>query len=376
MAKVIISYRRSDSDVFAGRVRDRIAGSFGENSVFIDVDNIPFGTDFRDHIQKALAKADAVLVVVGPKWLGISKGGQSRITNDTDPVRIEVETALSKGIPTIPILVGKTDMPRPEQLPESIRSFAFINAAPVDTGRDFHRDLSRVIATINTILEPADTAAGDLRSSVFTAGPEQTTAAQSIGARTEAAAAQSRPIKRPLVIGSLSAAAIIAAVGVWFVVARPTSVGVSPMTQGIMTQPVTPLAPVTSTAPPAVAPVPVTPTPPAFVQTEPAMAADPGADVVRAFYTALGRGDGATASKLVVPERQTGHFDPQAMTKFFSSLSKPLQSLGVEPAGQNSYQATYTYVATTKVCNNSVVVSLTKRNAQYLIQNIDSRGGC
>ena len=157
MTKIIISYRRSDSDVFAGRVRDRLAGNFGEDSVFIDVDSIPFGKDFRVHIQEALAKADAVLVVVGPRWLGAGRGGHSRIKDDTDPVRIEVETALSKGIPTIPILVGQTNMPKPEQLPESLRSFAFINAAPVDTGRDFHRDLSRVIATINTILErPTD----------------------------------------------------------------------------------------------------------------------------------------------------------------------------------------------------------------------------
>ena len=105
-------------------------------------------------------------------------------------------------------------------------------------------------------------------------------------------------------------------------------------------------------------------------------AVDPGADVVRAFYTALGHGDGTTAAKLVVPENQTGHFDPQGMTKFFSSFAKPLQLISVAPYGQNAYQATYTYLATTKVCNNSVIVTLTKRNGQYLIQSIDSRGGC
>jgi formylglycine-generating enzyme required for sulfatase activity len=157
VTKIIISYRRSDSDLFAGRVRDRIAADFGEESVFIDVDNIPFGKDFRVHIQEALTSADAVLVVVGPRWLGRSKGGRSRIMDDTDPVRIEVETALSKGVPTIPILVGQTNMPKPDQLPESLRNFAFINAAPVDTGRDFHRDLNRIIAAINAILErPTD----------------------------------------------------------------------------------------------------------------------------------------------------------------------------------------------------------------------------
>jgi hypothetical protein len=83
----------------------------------------------------------------------VGKGGNSRIKDDTDPVRIEVETALSKGIPIIPILVGSTNMPKPEQLPDSLKPFAFINAAPVATGRDFHRDLDRVIKTINTILK-------------------------------------------------------------------------------------------------------------------------------------------------------------------------------------------------------------------------------
>jgi hypothetical protein len=152
MAKIVISYRRADSDVFAGRVHDRIVSRFGDQSAFIDVDNIPFGKDFRVHIQQELAKADALLVIVGPKWLGPTKGGRSRIMDATDPVRIEVETALGRGIPTIPILVGGTSMPKPAQLPETLKDFAFLNAAPVDTSRDFHRDLNRVIATIDQIL--------------------------------------------------------------------------------------------------------------------------------------------------------------------------------------------------------------------------------
>ena len=152
MAKIIISYRRSDSDVFAGRVHDRIVSRYGDQSAFIDVDNIPLGKDFRVHIQEELANADAILVIVGPKWLGSAKGGHSRIMDATDPVRIEVETALGKGVPTIPILVGNTTMPRPEQLPQTLKDFPFLNAAPVDTSRDFHRDLNRVIATIDKIL--------------------------------------------------------------------------------------------------------------------------------------------------------------------------------------------------------------------------------
>jgi hypothetical protein len=175
--KFIISYRRSDSDVFAGRIRDRLATRFGEDSVFIDVDNIPFGKDFRVHIQEALAEADAVLVVIGPKWLGGGKGGHSRIKDDSDPVRIEVETALNNRLPTVPILVGQTSMPKPEQLPQSLRNFAFINAAPVDTGRDFHRDLARVITTLETMIasrkDVATKQAGDKYSPIADPGEQE-----------------------------------------------------------------------------------------------------------------------------------------------------------------------------------------------------------
>jgi TIR domain len=376
LAKIIISYRRSDSDVFAGRVRDRIAGDFGENSVFIDVDNIPFGKDFRIHIQEALAEANAVLVVVGPRWLGIGKGGHSRITNDTDPVRIEVEAALSNGIPIIPILVGQTKMPAPEQLPESLRNFAFINAAPVDTGRDFHRDLNRVIATINTILDrPLDGLEAVQKSQETEVG------GRADEAQKKATEPQAQPSKRALVISSLIGATIVAAVGAWFVVAR-LEPAEQMLAAPLKSNAPAPAAPAPAAPAPARSPSPIIPTSPEVAATQPAVAplnneaVDPGADVVRAFYTALGHGDGATAAKFVVPEHQTGHFDPQGMTRFFSSLSKPLQLISVVPYGQNEYQATYTYVATTKVCNNSVVVALTKRNGQYLIQNIDSRGGC
>jgi TIR domain len=180
LSKFIISYRRSDSDVFAGRVRDRLAARFGEDSVFIDVDNIPLGTDFRIHIQKELTKADAVLVVVGPRWLGASKGGRNRIMDSTDPVRIEVEAALSKGIPTFPILVGDTVMPKVEQLPESLKDFAFINAATVDTGRDFHRDLDRIIATLGAIVGlPLSTDGRAAKSSNAVASGERATRLES-----------------------------------------------------------------------------------------------------------------------------------------------------------------------------------------------------
>jgi TolB-like protein len=149
--KIFISYRRADSQVIAGRIRDRLAGHYGDDAVFMDVDSIPFGTDFREHIQNALAQSNALIALIGPQWLGMADEGNCRIHDDNDLVRIEVEMALQKGVPVIPVLVADTKMPSAPQLPESLKNFAFINAAPLDTGRDFHRDVERLIRALNGI---------------------------------------------------------------------------------------------------------------------------------------------------------------------------------------------------------------------------------
>jgi TIR domain len=152
MPKIIISYRRSDSDAIAGRIRDKLASYYGEDSVFMDIDNIPFGIDFRDHIRDALFENDILVVVVGPRWVGQGKGGHLRIQEENDPVRIEVETALERGIPVIPVLVNDAAMPKPSELPDSLRNFAYRNAAEVDAGRDFHQHMDRLIRSMDKVL--------------------------------------------------------------------------------------------------------------------------------------------------------------------------------------------------------------------------------
>jgi len=116
----------------------------------MDIDNIPFGKDFRVHISEAIVESDILLVIVGRGWLG-ARAGNRRIDDETDFVRLEVETALSNAIPIIPVLVGSARMPQPAQLPESLKNFAFLNAAPVDTGRDFHQHVERLIRGIDQI---------------------------------------------------------------------------------------------------------------------------------------------------------------------------------------------------------------------------------
>jgi hypothetical protein len=155
MPKIIISYRRADSGVITGRIRDRLAQHYGERSIFLDIDNIPFGMDFRKNIADALAKNDLLLAVIGPDWLGTSglASGLGRIHDQDDPVRIEVETALQRGIPTIPVLVGGASMPSADELPDTLKSLSYHNAAEVDSGRDFHAHMDRLIRSMDAALK-------------------------------------------------------------------------------------------------------------------------------------------------------------------------------------------------------------------------------
>ena len=119
----------------------------------MDIDSIPFGSDFRDHIRNALFDSDVLVAVVGPKWLGPGKGSHLRIKEENDPIRIEVETALEREIAVIPVLVNGAVMPKPSELPAALEGFAFRNAAEIDSGRDFHPHMDRLIRSIDRILQ-------------------------------------------------------------------------------------------------------------------------------------------------------------------------------------------------------------------------------
>src|SRR5437588_6336371 len=151
MPRITISYRRDDSAAMTGRIFDRLAAHYGRESIFRDIDNIPPGVDFRKHIDGILDESDVVLAIVGPRWIG-PRGGQSRLTNAADPVRVEIETALRKNCPLIPVLVLRGSMPRVEQLPESLQDFAYHNAVSVDTGQDFDVHMARLMRAMDRIL--------------------------------------------------------------------------------------------------------------------------------------------------------------------------------------------------------------------------------
>ena len=119
--------------------------SFGADSVFLDIDSIPLGLDFRAAIDKAVGKCDVLLAVIGPSWFGWDENKTSRrIDRPNDYLRLEIEAALRRGIPVVPILVDSTPIPEEQDLVESLRPLLYRQAS-VFRPTAMHADRDRTI---------------------------------------------------------------------------------------------------------------------------------------------------------------------------------------------------------------------------------------
>jgi ribosomal protein L7/L12 len=149
MSRIFISYRRDDSADVSGRIYDRLAAKYGKDAIFKDVDSIPFGVNFKTHLESVVQQCTVQLVVIGKEWLYITDGqGNRRLNDPHDFVRIEIEAALRRGIPVIPLLVMGASMPGASDLPSSLVELTFRNGTAVRRDPDFHRDMDRVIQGI------------------------------------------------------------------------------------------------------------------------------------------------------------------------------------------------------------------------------------
>jgi len=151
--KVFISYRRNDSHYIADRIYDWIERELGRDNIFKDVDAIPLGRDFRRVLQEEVGRCDALMAVIGPRWLNeTDAAGRRRVDDPGDWVRIEIETALRRDIPVIPILVDGAPFPRREDLPPSLQELVYRNGTPVRPDPDFRPDMGRVIKALREIV--------------------------------------------------------------------------------------------------------------------------------------------------------------------------------------------------------------------------------
>ena len=100
---VFVCYRREDTPDAAGRLQDKLIDTYGIDRVFMDIDSVPLGIDYVEHVQEQMGRCRAVIIMIGPRWLSIlDKRGRRRLELEDDMVRAEVEAALQQKVPVIP----------------------------------------------------------------------------------------------------------------------------------------------------------------------------------------------------------------------------------------------------------------------------------
>jgi hypothetical protein len=119
-ARVFISYRTSDGADKATALARDLDALFGEEQIFLDKDDLPAGSRWRDVIARTLEQSPILLVLVTPNYLGARDSqGKRCIERDDDPPRDELQAGLAARAQVIPLMCdGVTAIPAAADLPK------------------------------------------------------------------------------------------------------------------------------------------------------------------------------------------------------------------------------------------------------------------
>ena len=130
--RTFISYRRQDAQQEAHKIYDTFADKFGGKNVFLDVDFIRPGENFRAILKECLDSCYVLLALIGPEWVGAKDNeGNRRLEDPKDYVCLEIASALSEAREVVPLLIRGARMPKPEEMPESIRELSSRQGMPI-----------------------------------------------------------------------------------------------------------------------------------------------------------------------------------------------------------------------------------------------------
>lgn len=195
MRSVFVSYRRGDSEGQARSLNFELVKLIGKDSVFMDVDSIALGQDFRHILHERLESCDLMLALIGPGWLDAKDAaGNRRLESATDLIRLEIAAALKRKIPVIPVLLQGAQMPPPERLPDDINELVYRNGFELGHST-WESDVREMVKRLGLDKESAAPAHAPNEAQP---GP--------------AALAVSRPFKTSWVLATFVAIAIVAAV--------------------------------------------------------------------------------------------------------------------------------------------------------------------
>ena len=153
-AKIFISYRREDASADARSIYQHLERHFGSQSLFMDVDTIQMGQDFRSALDDTLSKCKIALIILGQEWLDARDAqGNRRLDDPNDFVRLEITKALQRDIPVIPVLVGSARLPQEDERPDDLKPLVGRQAAII-THNNFPHDMEGLQEEIQRVVKP------------------------------------------------------------------------------------------------------------------------------------------------------------------------------------------------------------------------------
>ena len=196
--RVFISYRSSDGRDKATALARELGQRFGDETVFLDKDDLRGGSAWRDEVARTLGHRPVLLLLLTPGLLGdVDTAGRRRIEQPDDPVRRELQAALDVGAEIIPVLCdGVEAPPGAAALPPPFDRLAELTWRRL-RAYDWAADVQRLADDLLALGVPPRMAAPGDSAAITAAGKP--------------------PRRRVLLLGGAAAFATALAVGGWFV---------------------------------------------------------------------------------------------------------------------------------------------------------------
>ena len=123
-APIFLCYRSRDDAYAAALLDELLARELGPSAIFRAAKSVAPGDDYVEALSRALDAASVLLVVVGPNWVDSLVRPATDSQSESDWVRKEISTALTRGIRIIPILLSNTERLVESDLPADISALA------------------------------------------------------------------------------------------------------------------------------------------------------------------------------------------------------------------------------------------------------------
>lgn len=162
MGNVFINYRRGASNHAVHRLASLLAGHLdtpldrllGRSRIFIDLRGIGGFSDWLTVLNDEVAGSKVMVSVIGHDWADAShEDGKRRLDKENDFVRSEIEQAIYRYIPVLPVLLDGVSLRPKAKLPTGMHGLLRLQAMPLRTA-EFERDAKEIARRIDELIPP------------------------------------------------------------------------------------------------------------------------------------------------------------------------------------------------------------------------------